>query len=141
MKKEAQSRFGKWLHGVKLRITNKAAKSFNSLSKTAQIISLVAFVLSSVVFYAYQIIVRPGVGISGAGTIAKLKSKPTQQSLITDSTGLNDITAYRLYLDSLSRAPTDRAELERIQKFRPGLRDSLEMMENYYQSHIKQSKK
>lgn len=44
---------------------------------------------------------------------------------------------FKMYLDSLGRSPTGRTVYDSIDKYRPGLMDSLIFIENYYKSNFK----
>lgn len=47
------------------------------------------------------------------------------------------IIRFRIYRDSLARSPTGKKLLDSILNNRPGLADSLTIVENYYQSNFK----
>lgn len=47
------------------------------------------------------------------------------------------IKRFRLYMDSLKRNPEGKVEYNKIILHRPGLMDSLDFIENYYRSQIK----
>lgn len=51
---------------------------------------------------------------------------------ITD-TGYTHIKNFRLYMDSLARSPSGRIIYDSIIMYRPGLMDSIRMIEKYYQ--------
>ena len=53
-------------------------------------------------------------------------------SPITD-TGYNRIKNFRMYMDSLARSPSGKSVYDSIMMHRPGLMDSVRMIENYYQ--------
>lgn len=48
------------------------------------------------------------------------------------------ITAFRMYLDSLGRSPSGIRIYDSINRFRPGLLDSLVYVENFYKSNLKE---
>jgi hypothetical protein len=63
--------------------------------------------------------------------------EPIQKSSSVSKTELEKIIRFRAYVDSLSRSPTGKRVLDSITDKRPGLLDSLAIIENYYQSHFK----
>ena len=50
---------------------------------------------------------------------------------------MEKITSFRKYMDSLGRSPTGKKMHDSIVLNRPGLLDSLTIIENYYYSHLK----
>ncbi len=48
-------------------------------------------------------------------------------------TGYNRIKNFRIYMDSLARSPSGKPVYDSIMMHRPGLMDSVRMIENYYQ--------
>jgi hypothetical protein len=66
-----------------------------------------------------------------------LKEKPPQLNAIISKTEFEKITSFRRYMDSLGRSPTGKKTHDSIVLNRPGLLDSLTIIENYYYSHLK----
>ncbi|KQO24965.1 hypothetical protein ASF10_07275 [Flavobacterium sp. Leaf82] len=66
-----------------------------------------------------------------------LKEKPIQLNTIISKTEFEKITSFRKYMDSLGRSPTGKKTHDSIVLNRPGLLDSLTIIENYYYSHLK----
>lgn len=65
------------------------------------------------------------------------KEKPPQLNTIISKTELEKITGFRRYMDSLGRSPTGKITHDSIVSDRPGLLDSLTILENYYYLHLK----
>lgn len=65
------------------------------------------------------------------------KEKPLELNAIISKTELEKITSFRKYMDSLGRSPTGKKMHDSIVLKRPGLLDSLTIVENYYYSHLK----
>ncbi|CAA9195811.1 hypothetical protein [Flavobacterium collinsii] len=66
-----------------------------------------------------------------------LKEKDIELHTIISKTEFEKITRFRKYMDSLSRSPTGKKVHDSIVQYRPGLMDSLTVLENYYYSHFK----
>ncbi|MFH7017394.1 hypothetical protein [Flavobacterium sp. FlaQc-47] len=66
-----------------------------------------------------------------------LKEKPLELNAIISKTEFEKITSFRKYMDSLGRSPTGKKTHDSIVLNRPGLLDSLTIVENYYYSHLK----
>ncbi|WP_394776319.1 hypothetical protein [Flavobacterium sp.] len=66
-----------------------------------------------------------------------LKEKPLELNAIISKTEFEKITSFRKYMDSLGRSPTGKKTHDSIVLNRPGLLDSLTIIENYYYSHLK----
>lgn len=66
-----------------------------------------------------------------------LKEKPPELNTIISKTEFEKITNFRKYMDSLGRSPTGKKTYDSIVSGRPGLLDSLTIIENYYYSHFK----
>lgn len=69
--------------------------------------------------------------------LVPLKEKPLEPSTIISKTEFEKITRFRKYMDSLGRSPTGKKTYDSIVSGRPGLLDSLTILENYYYSHLK----
>lgn len=65
------------------------------------------------------------------------KEKPPQLNTIISETEFEKITRFRKYMNSLGRSPTGKKMHDSIVLNRPGLLDSLTIVENYYYSHLK----
>jgi len=65
------------------------------------------------------------------------KENPPQLNTIISETEFEKITRFRKYMDSLGRSPTGKKMHDSIVLNRPGLLDSLTIVENYYYSHLK----
>jgi hypothetical protein len=65
------------------------------------------------------------------------KEKPLELNTIISETEFEKITSFRRYMDSLGRSPTGKKTHDSIVLNRPGLLDSLTIIENYYYSHLK----
>jgi hypothetical protein len=68
-----------------------------------------------------------------------LKEKPIEFDTSISKVELEKITSFRKYMDSLGRSPTGKKTRDSIVQHRPGLLDSLVMLENYYYSHLKKN--
>ncbi|OCB71235.1 hypothetical protein B0A79_22155 [Flavobacterium piscis] len=66
-----------------------------------------------------------------------LKKKPPELNTIISKTEFEKITSFRKHMDSLGRSPTGKKTYDNIMSNRPGLLDSLTIIENYYYSHLK----
>jgi hypothetical protein len=66
-----------------------------------------------------------------------LKEKPIELHTISSKAELVKIIRFRRYMDSLGRSPTGKKTHDSIEQHRPGLLDSLTILENYYYSHFK----
>jgi hypothetical protein len=65
------------------------------------------------------------------------KDEILERNLLISKTEFERIIRFRKYMDSLGRSPTGKKVYDRIVQFRPGLLDSLTIIENYYYSHFK----
>jgi len=65
------------------------------------------------------------------------KEKPRELNTIISETEFEKITRFRKYMDSLGRSPAGKKTYDSIVSGRPGLLDSLTILENYYYSHLK----
>ena len=66
-----------------------------------------------------------------------LKETPIALNTIISKAELEKVKRFRRYMDSLGRSPTGKKTHDSIVRYRPGLLDSLTMLENYYYSHLK----
>jgi hypothetical protein len=66
-----------------------------------------------------------------------LKEKNIELNAIINKKEFEKITRFRKYMDSLGRSPTGKITHDSILLCRPGLLDSLTILENYYYSHFK----
>ncbi len=66
-----------------------------------------------------------------------LKEKPIELKTIISKAELERVAHFRRYMDSLGRSPIGKKTYDSIVLNRPGLLDSLTMLENYYYSHLK----
>lgn len=66
-----------------------------------------------------------------------LKEKDIELKTIISKVELEKINHFRRYMDSLERSPTGKKIHDSIVLCRPGLLDSLSILENYYYSHFK----
>jgi predicted PurR-regulated permease PerM len=65
------------------------------------------------------------------------KDEILKRNLLISKTEFERIIRFRKYMDSLGRSPTGKKLYDSIVQFRPGLLDSLTIIENYYYSHFK----
>lgn len=65
------------------------------------------------------------------------KEKPVELKSIISKTEFEKIKGFRKYMDSLGRSPEGKKTYDSIVSDRPGLLDSLTILENYYYSHLK----
>lgn len=65
------------------------------------------------------------------------KDEILKRNLPISKTEFEKIIRFRKYMDSLGRSPTGKKVYDSIVQFRPGLLDSLTIIENYYYSHFK----
>ncbi|MEA9414272.1 hypothetical protein [Flavobacterium sp. PL02] len=56
---------------------------------------------------------------------------------VISTTEFENIILLRRHIDSLGRSPTGKKTYDSIVRFRPGLLDSLQLVEQYYQSQLK----
>lgn len=66
-----------------------------------------------------------------------LKEKDIDLNTIISKAEFEKVTRFRRYMDSLGRSPTGKKTHDSIVQYRPGLLDSLVILENYYYSHLK----
>jgi hypothetical protein len=66
-----------------------------------------------------------------------LKEKRIELNTIISKPEFEKITRFRKYMDNLGRSPTGKKTHDSIVLHRPGLLDSLTIIENYYYSHFK----
>lgn len=66
-----------------------------------------------------------------------LKENDIESNAIISKAELEKIIRFRKYMDSLGRSPTGKKTHDSIVQYRPGLLDSLAILENYYYSHFK----
>ena len=65
-----------------------------------------------------------------------LKEKDIELNAIISKKEFEKIIHFRKYMDSLGRSPTGKKKHDCIVSHRPGLLDSLVLLENYYYSHF-----
>ena len=66
-----------------------------------------------------------------------LEEKPIQLNAIINTTEFEKIVRFRRYMDSLGRSPTGKKLHDSIVHYRPGLLDSISIVEHYYHSQFK----
>lgn len=66
-----------------------------------------------------------------------LDEKPIKLNSVINTTEFEKIVRFRRYMDSLGRSPTGKKLYDSIQHFRPGLLDSIAIVEQYYHSQFK----
>ncbi|OXA73763.1 hypothetical protein B0A67_03570 [Flavobacterium aquidurense] len=66
-----------------------------------------------------------------------LNENDIELNAIISKAELEKIIRFRKYIDSLGRSPTGKKTHDSIVQYRPGLLDSLAILENYYYSHFK----
>ncbi|MEO7978882.1 hypothetical protein [Flavobacterium sp.] len=66
-----------------------------------------------------------------------VKKNDIELNTIISKVELEKIIRFRRYVDSLGRSPTGKKTHDSIVQYRPGLLDSLAILENYYYSHYK----
>lgn len=129
---------GEWAQWM----TKKTAK----ISLTNLLVIWVFFIAFSGGYSMYLIVT----GLSGTGTtnitvtpIAKLlrlsdtdDGIPEENSFISTNE-FEKLNHFRIYMDSLARSPAGKKIHDSIVNNRPGLLDSLTVVENYYQSNFK----
>lgn len=69
--------------------------------------------------------------------LTPLKEKPIQINTIISKTEFEKITSFRKYMDSLTLSSTGKKTYDSIVSDRPGILDSLTIIENYYYLHLK----
>lgn len=67
----------------------------------------------------------------------QLKEKDIDLNTIIGKAEFEKVTRFRRYMDSLDSSPTGKKMHDSIVLNRPGLLDSLTILENYYYSHLK----
>lgn len=77
------------------------------------------------------------ISITKPANAIPLKEKPLELNEVISKKEFEKITSFRKYMDSLSRSPTGKKTYDSIVSDRPGLLDSLTIIENYYYSHLK----
>lgn len=65
------------------------------------------------------------------------EEKPIQLNAIINTTEFEKIVRFRRYMDSLGRSPTGKKLHDSILHYRPGLLDSITIVEHYYHSQFK----
>jgi hypothetical protein len=65
------------------------------------------------------------------------EQKTMKVNPVISTTKFENIILFRRHMDSLGRSPTGKKTYDSIVRFRPGLLDSLQLVEHYYQSTIK----
>jgi hypothetical protein len=65
------------------------------------------------------------------------KDEIVKRSVIISKNEFEKIIRFRRYIDSLGRSPTGKKVYDSIVQYRPGLLDSLTIIENYYYSQFK----
>lgn len=66
-----------------------------------------------------------------------VKEKDIELNSIINKVEFEKIIRFRRYMDSLGRSPTGKKTHDSIVLYRPGLLDSLTIIENHYYSHLK----
>jgi hypothetical protein len=90
--------------------------------------------------YCVSLIIA-GLTSAGGNTLRPIKAiarpaAPNKEILQADPYERDKVSvvALRHYIDSLRQDPNGRLQYDSIQKFRPGLLDTLQILEHYYQS-------
>lgn len=65
------------------------------------------------------------------------KVKPMKLNVAINTTEFEKIVRFRRYMDSLGRSPTGKKLHDSIVHYRPGLLDSITIVEHYYHSQFK----
>ena len=71
------------------------------------------------------------------GRVLQTGDAASQKEMIVSKTDYQRIIRFRGYMDSLTRSPAGKAVYDSILLSRPGLQDSIRLIEKIYQSQIK----
>lgn len=110
------------------------------LSRKAKILLLFAGGISSIgvsTVIIYTSVTGPGKDPLGLTTIQPLDRFPVKTPQVIDTIRIKRILVFKSYMDSLARDSLGRPEYNQIIKARPGLMDSLRIIEKTYRSQIK----
>jgi hypothetical protein len=75
--------------------------------------------------------------ISKPTNIVPFENETIQQNATISKIEFKRIVRFREYMDSLGRSPTGKKMYDSIAQYRPGLLDSLAIVEHYYHSQFK----
>lgn len=116
-------------------------KRTEKFSRRTWIVLLFLFVLST---STYSVYLAVGANMEKDGILITVT--PIKKPRYTTETGETDkeaaevseaeyrrIKRFRVYMDSLARSPSGKTLYDSINSHRPGLMDSLQLIENYYQ--------
>ncbi len=146
----AQERFANKIVSACIRFQQKWAdfmqRHTERLSHNGKLITLSLFCLTtgslSICLISSSVTTRKG----SAFTVIHLKKLPhaiksgdenTKASLLVTEAGFEKIQRFRFYMDSLARNPSGKKKCDSILSQRPGLMDSVLLIEKIYQSQNK----
>jgi hypothetical protein len=75
--------------------------------------------------------------ISKPTNAVPFENETIKLNVIINTTEFEKIVRFRRYMDSLGRSPTGKKRYDSILRFRPGLLDSITIVEQYYHSQFK----
>jgi hypothetical protein len=146
----AQERFANNIVSACIRFQQRWAdfmqRHTERLSRNGKLITLSLFCLTTGSLSIYLIASSVTMGKGSVFTVIHLKKLPnaiksgdenTKASLIATKDGFERIQRFRLYMDSLAGSPSGKKLYDSILGQRPGLMDSLFLIEKIYQSHNK----
>jgi len=124
---------------------NWMMKSTEKFSRRTWVVLLILFVLSTSAYSVYL----TASAITGKAEIS-ITVTPIKKPRYTTETGKTDqetvevseaeyrrIKRFRIYMDSLARSPSGKILYDSISSHRPGLMDSLQLIEQLYRGKIK----
>ena len=124
---------------------NWMMKSTEKFSHRTWVVLLILFVLSTSTYSVYL----AASAITGKAEIS-ITVTPIKKPRYTTETGKTDkeaievseaeyrrIKRFRIYMDSLARSPSGKILYDSISSYRPGLMDSLQLIEQLYRGKIK----
>lgn len=119
---------------------NWMMKRTEKFSHRTWIVLLILFVLSTGTYSAYLAV---SAFTKGSNAITITPIKKLKQATETEDTPIeaveiseaeySRIKKFRVYMDSLARSPSGKVLYDSITRHRPGLMDSVQVIERYYQ--------
>lgn len=128
--KHLQTGWAKWM-----------VKRTQKFSRRTWIVLLILFVLSTSTYSAYLAVSAFTKKESNSITIMPIKKlkhatetgEPPIEAAEVSEAEYSRIKKFRMYMDSLARSPSGKILYKSITRHRPGLMDSVRLIENYYQ--------
>lgn len=111
-------------------------EKFNRMSETRKVVCLVAGGLLACGYSLLLLVRTPDIHIRQQAITKAVYPRSLDREPLFTREEYDRIHEYRLYLDSLARAPAGLDEMQALEAIKPGLRDSVRHFESFYQSQL-----